>query len=178
MSRLQPGLVQVYTGNGKGKTTAAMGLAMRALGRGLRVVVIQFVKAQPTGEQHPMGGHEQLEFVQTGAGFVDVGPHPEASREESHAAGRSGWQLARRKVLSGEYDLVVLDEINYALLLNLIPLEEVLDLIAAKPRHVELVLTGREAPARLLEVADLVTEMRGLKHPWERGIPARIGIEF
>jgi cob(I)alamin adenosyltransferase len=168
------GYVQLYTGNGKGKTTAAFGLALRAAGAGLRVLIVQFAKKGPYSEHAALRRFEDLITVRTaGLGeFITGTP----SEDEIRAA-RAGFEEARRDLLSGRFDLVILDEICIANHFRLIPVEDVLDLIAAKPAAVELVLTGRNADARIVEKADLVTEMREVKHYYEKGVEARTGIE-
>lgn len=173
------GLVVVYTGNGKGKTTAAMGLALRAAGYGKRVLVIQFVKTWFTGEK---GGFESLpnvEFIQAGKGFYKILGDSLPETEHVEAA-KSAFELAQAKVSSGAYDVVVLDEIIGTVTGGLLPLEPVLAMIDAKPPEVDLVLTGhrgKDLPA-LLERADLVTEMVKLKHPYDAGILARKAIDY
>jgi cob(I)alamin adenosyltransferase len=173
--KLEKGLVQVYTGNGKGKTSAAFGLALRAIGRGLKVYVIQFIKGGfDYGELHVIDRLPNLTLKAFGRGkFVTAKP-PE--REDVELA-KEALGLAGKVVSGGEYDVVVLDEVNVALSLKLISLDDVLKLIKTKPKHVELVLTGRSAPDEIIEAADLVTEMREVKHPFSRGFPARKGIE-
>lgn len=173
---LKRGLVQVYTGEGKGKTTAALGLAMRAAGHGLRVYIIQFMKGWPNyGELKSVGGHPQITLRQFGRpGFVD----PEKPEPADVEMAQEALREARRVLVSGSYDLVILDEVNVALKWGLIELEDVLALIEEKPKHVELVLTGRYAPPEVIERADLVTEMREVKHPYRRGIKGREGIEY
>jgi cob(I)alamin adenosyltransferase len=173
------GLVVVYTGNGKGKTTAAMGLALRAAGYGRRVLVIQFVKAWFTGEK---GGFElipNVEFIQAGKGFYKI--LGDKLPEDEHAeAARVAFNLAQAKIASGQYDVVVLDEIIGSVTGGLLPLEPVLELIDGKPPQLDLVLTGhkgRDLPA-LLERADLVTEMVKVKHPYDAGILARKTIDY
>jgi cob(I)alamin adenosyltransferase len=173
---LEQGLVQVYTGNGKGKTTAALGLALRAIGRGLQVCMVQFIKGGGAYGEHLAA--EKLAPLLT-----------------IHQTGRDGWifrdkldpediriaaetlALAQRVLTGGEYDLVILDEINGAAWFGLIEVEAILELLALKPAQVELVLTGRNADARVIAAADLVTEMREIKHYYAAGVPARIGIE-
>ncbi len=172
--RLEKGLVQIYTGEGKGKTTAALGLGVRALGSDLKVILFQFLKGRPSGElktieEHLSNFSIERDGVET---FSSYG-----SKRRDHEKSRRLFELARDKVFSGAYDLVILDEINVALSLGVIELKEVLDLIAKKPDHVELILTGRGAPDELIEAADLVTEMRKMKHPFDAGIGARKGIE-
>ena len=174
--KLNPGLVQVYTGDGKGKTTAAIGLALRAAGRGLRVFIIQFIKGGfDYGELYILEKLPNIEVRAFGRGrfITQDGPGPEDIEEA-----RKAMELAREVVRSGEYDVVILDEINVAIYFGLVGLEEVLELIRGKPEHVELVLTGRKAPRELVEEADLVTEMKEVKHPYRRGMPPRPGIEF
>jgi cob(I)alamin adenosyltransferase len=170
------GRIQVYTGNGKGKTTAALGLAVRAAGWKLRTYIGQFLKGQPSGE---IAGLEclapfitverfgRLEFVNVSEGF----------EEEDANRARRGLARSREALLSGSYDLVVLDEVTVAAHFNLLAEKDVLDLMAAKPENVELVLTGRYAPESWLARADLVTEMVEVKHYYARGVQARRGIE-
>lgn len=175
MDKLDRGLVQVYTGNGKGKTTAAFGLALRAIGRGLKVYVIQFVKGGfDYGELYVVDKLPNLTLKAFGRGKFIL---DEPSKEDVKSA-EEALALAESVVKSGEYDIVILDEINVALNLKLISLERVLELIKNKPRHVEMVLTGRCAPNEIIAVADLVTEMREVKHPYNKGCQARRGIEF
>jgi cob(I)alamin adenosyltransferase len=174
--KLEKGYVQVYTGNGKGKTTAALGLAFRAVGRGLRVFFLQFMKGGG-----PYGEHLAAEklaplltIVRTGReGWVNRdNPDPEDVR-----LAEEGLETARRALTGGDYDMVVLDEINGAVSFRLIPAEKVLALLAEKPAGVELVLTGRNADERIVDAADLVTEMRDVKHYYRAGVPSRTGIE-
>ncbi|MEM3770548.1 MAG: cob(I)yrinic acid a,c-diamide adenosyltransferase [Candidatus Bathyarchaeia archaeon] len=176
MPKLEKGLVQVYTGDGKGKTSAAFGLALRAIGRGLKVHIIQFIKGGfDYGELYVVDRLPNLTLKAFGRGkFVTTQP----PSEEDVKLAEEALKLAEKTIKSGEYDLVILDEINVALNLKLISLEKVLELIKGKPKHVELVLTGRYAPKEIIDVADLVTEMREVKHPFKRGCQAREGIEF
>ncbi len=170
------GLVIVHTGNGKGKTTAALGLALRATGQGLRVLMLQFIKSgRDYGELRSARHVPGLEIVPMGRGFVKTNPHP---RAEDRALARATYEAAREKLRSGLYDMVILDEINYAVQFGLLDVEEVLDLLRARPPHVHLVLTGRNARPEVIEAADLVTEMREVKHPFRKGIKAQPGIEF
>lgn len=168
----------MYTGDGKGKTTAALGLAFRAAGRGLRSVVLEFVKGSwRSGElfaAERCGG--LIEVRQLGVGFVTW--RPKRPYKDHLEAARRGWEEAKRVVYSNGYDIVVLDEINNATRFNLIPVEEVLSLIRTKPHRVNLVLTGRGADQRVIEAADLVTEMRMIKHPFEKGEWARVGLDY
>ncbi len=173
---LQRGRVQLYTGNGKGKTTAALGLALRAVGHGLRVYVMQFLKGQTVYGELETARRlaPELTIEQVGReAFVS----PTRPAEEDLRLAREAFARARVLVTSGDYDLVILDELNCAVLFGMIPLSEVLALIAARPPRVELVLTGRGAPQELMDAADLVTEMREIKHYYHAGQEARQGIE-
>jgi cob(I)alamin adenosyltransferase len=176
MSAFEEGLVQVYTGNGKGKTSAAFGLALRAIGRGLKVYIIQFIKGGfDYGELHIVEKLPNLKLKAFGRGkFVTEKP---AGKEDVKLS-EEALALAEEVVKSGEYDIVILDEINVALNLELIEIEKVLELIRNKPKHVELILTGRYAPKEIIDVADLVTEMKEVKHPFNEGYQARKGIEY
>jgi len=176
MPKLERGLIQVYTGNGKGKTSAAFGLALRAVGRGMRVFMIQFIKGGfDYGELYVVDKLPNLTLKAFGRGkFVTEKP---AGKEDVELAGQT-LALAEETIKGGRYDVVILDEVNVALSLKLISLEKVLRLIKEKPKHVELVLTGRDAPEEIIEAADLVTEMREIKHPYKKGLPARKGIEY
>lgn len=173
------GLVIVYTGEGKGKTTAALGMAVRAVGRGFKVLMIQFIK----GSWHygELEGVKALgpnfEITTGGKGFVGI-VDDKLPFEEHQKAAAETLAFAKEKVTSGEYDLVILDEINNAVKGNLIPIEGVLDLLDARPPDVHLVLTGRAAHPAVIERADLVTEMREVKHPYQKGILAQVGIDY
>ena len=173
---LERGLIQVYTGNGKGKTTAALGLALRAVGRGLKVCMVQFIKGGGAyGEHHAAAKLAPLVTIyQTGRdGWIfrdNLDPEDIRIAAETLA-------LARRVLTGGEYDLVILDEINGAAWFGLISVDDILALCAAKPATVELVLTGRNAAAQVIAAADLVTEMCEIKHYYGVGVQARIGIE-
>ncbi len=170
------GLVQVYTGNGKGKTTAAFGLALRALGQGLRVCIVQFMKGNTTyGETQMSGRIEGITLFQFGREtFVD----PRNPLSIDYKEARKALDMGRESIAGNRYDLVILDEVNVALHFKLISVEDVLSLITAKPEAVELVLTGRYAPEEIIERADLVTEMKEIKHPFQSGVKARRGIEY
>jgi len=176
MNKLEKGLVQVYTGNGKGKSSAAFGLALRAIGRGLRVHIIQFIKGGfDYGELYVVEKLPNLKLKAFGRGrFVTEKPPEKIDVDLAEQA----LALAEKVVNSGEYDVVILDEINVALNLKLIKIEKVLELLRCKPEHVELVLTGRCAPSEIIEKADLVTEMKEVKHPFNQGYQARKGIEY
>jgi len=174
------GLVQVYTGDGKGKTTAAFGLALRAIGQGFKVCIIQFLKSSEryeTGENKIAKTLPNLEIFQFGGDY----PCPDERIKEDPKVKQGveqGLSLALGIIREGKCDLLILDEINVALAYGLIELRDLLNLIQAKPEQLELVLTGRWAPQELIEVADLVTEMREIKHPHKQGIKARKGIEY
>lgn len=167
------GCVQVYTGNGKGKTTASIGLAVRALGAELRVFFAQFLKSGTYSESSILGGLNNLTYRQYGTGqFIMRKP-----TEEDRVAARAGIEDAREALRSGAYDVVILDEANVACSLGLIAEDDLLTVASERPERTELVFTGRGAPPRLIEIADLVTEMREVKHYYRQGIAARKGIE-
>ncbi len=173
---LEQGQIQVYTGNGKGKTTAALGLAFRACGRGLRVLMIQFMKGGG-----PYGEHLAAQKLAPLLTIIPSGrpgwvKRPVPDPEDVELA-RKAFAAATAAVTGGEYDLVILDEINGALSFNLIPEEELLALMKLKPGSVELILTGRDATDGVMAAADLVTEMKEIKHYYKAGIPSREGIE-
>lgn len=178
--RRRRGLTIVYTGNGKGKTTAAVGLAVRAAGNGFRVCFIQFIKGRwKSGERVILESLPNVDLEVTGRGFtIERLRDPRVSDEEHLDAATLGWRKARDVVLSGRYDMVVLDEILGAVHAQLVPLRELLDLVATKPPELHLVLTGRNAPAELVAAADLVSEIQPIKHPLQQGIKAQRGIEF
>lgn len=174
------GLTLVFTGNGKGKTTAAVGLTVRAAGNRLRVFFLQFIKGQwKSGERDVLRSIPGVDLEVTGRGFtIERLRNPKIPLEDHAAAAAHGWQVAKQVVREGAYDLVVLDEILGAVRAGLVPLEEVVTLAESKPPELHLVLTGRNAPPEVVEVADLVSEIRAIKHPLERGIKAQRGIEF
>ncbi len=169
------GYVHVYTGEGKGKTTAAFGLALRAAGHDRRVYIGQFMKGQPYGEVAALDHHPQIKVEQFGS--------PGCIRRDEVTPGHltdASWGLRRATaaLTSGDYDLVVLDELDVAVLFGLLSDDDCAKLIESRPPRVELVITGRSAPQAILERADLVTEMREVKHYYRRGVTARAGIEF
>lgn len=174
MSGLMRGYVQVYTGDGKGKTTAALGLALRAAGHGMRTYVGQFMKGQPYGELDALRGHPSITIEQYGDARC-------IRREEvtsKHVAqAHQGLERAQEAMRSGQYDIIVLDEINVAIWFGLLDVDEVLAFLEQRPEHVEVILTGRRALPQLIERADLVTEMREVKHYYQQGVIARDGIE-
>ncbi len=169
------GHIIVYTGNGKGKTTAALGLAWRALGRDLAVAVVQFVKGKwKTGERTFAERLPGLVFAVMGRGFT--WESDDLSRDR--AAAEAAWAESRRLILAGEHAVVVLDELTYVLNYGFVALEDVVATLRDRPRHVSVVITGRNAPAALADVADVVTEMRAIKHPFERGKKAVAGLDY
>ncbi|MEK6857016.1 MAG: cob(I)yrinic acid a,c-diamide adenosyltransferase [Nanoarchaeota archaeon] len=198
------GLVHVITGDGRGKTTSSLGLALRAIGQGFKVYMIQFLKSGDTGELFAVKkylpsmtivqfGKDALEdkqlkmFEYEGGNKVEIKPvgpkgggkyyHFPSDNEEAEPA-RRALEHAFNIIKKGEHDVVILDEINCSLKKGLIPIQAALDLIKEKPQHVELLFTGRDAPKELMEVADYVSEVRRIKHPYDRGILARRGIEY
>ncbi|MDP8887807.1 MAG: cob(I)yrinic acid a,c-diamide adenosyltransferase [Thermoproteota archaeon] len=175
----EKGLVIVYTGKGKGKTTAALGIVLRAVGHGYKVGMIQFIKGEwYYGELTSSKRLEpEFELIAAGRGFVGIidDDHP---IEEHEKAAKDAIEVAKQKIASGDYDIMILDEINYAVKLNLISQEDILDVIAAKPEKTSLVLTGNYVPKAVMDAADLVTEMREIKHPYQRGIKAKKGVDF
>ena len=176
---LERGLVIVYTGKGKGKTTAALGIVLRAVGHGYKVGMIQFIKGEwYYGELTSSKRLEpEFEMIAAGRGFVGIidDNHP---IEDHQKAAKEAIQLAKQKITSGIYDIMILDEVNYAAKLNLISQQDILDVIAAKPEKTTLVLTGNHVPDSVIAAADLVTEMREIKHPYQNGIKAKKGIDF
>jgi cob(I)alamin adenosyltransferase len=172
----KPGLIQVYTGEGKGKTTAAIGLAVRALGQGLRVLLVRFLKpVEPqSGEIAYLESAENFEVITSGLGILTAKPDAVAVRDSV----RQAFALAQKRILSGTVDLVIFDEGNNALHHGYLDLGEFLDLLAHRPAWLEVVVTGRNAPEGLLAQADLVTRMERIRHPLAAGIDARKGIEY
>ncbi len=178
-SRKTKGLVIVYTGDGKGKTTAALGMAFRSAGHEYKVAVVQFIKGtMRTGEQRAAKMlAPYIDWTTSGKGFTS-GRLNKATPEEHLQAADEAFRIAREKLTSGEFHMVILDEVLGAIKAELITIQQVLDLIQEKPERVHLVLTGRGAPAEIIEAADLVTEMQIIKHPYQQGIVAQKGVEF
>lgn len=170
------GLVEIFTGSGKGKTSTALGMVLRALGHGFRVHIIFFMKGNyPYGERNMLPQLTNVSFQSFGhEQFVD----PQNVKAEEREQAGEALQAARAAIASSKFDLVVLDEVNVAVAWKLIEVEDLLKLIDEKPQNVELILTGRYADQRLIERADLVTEMVDIKHPYQKGIKARKGIEY
>ncbi len=178
MSDLRRGLIIVNTGPGKGKTTAAMGTALRAVGQGMKVLMLQFLKGSwHYGELDAVQAFgDRFLMKQLGRGFVKVGgaePDPEDIRLVEEA-----WAESEKAILSGEWDLVILDEINYAISYKMLDVSKVVEALKRKPEMVHVILTGRNAHADIVELADTVTEMRQVKHAYERGVMAQRGIEY
>lgn len=167
------GYIHVYTGDGKGKTSAALGLAVRALGRGKKICMVQFLKGMETGELLFFEGKPGIVIKQFGTGKFGM----ERDENEKKLAVQA-LNYAREQMLSGNFDIIILDEINVALSMHLLEIGLVLDFLEQKPDSVEIVLTGRNAPNEILEIADLVTEMRAVKHYYMKGVKAREGIEY
>jgi cob(I)alamin adenosyltransferase len=171
---LTRGLVQVYTGDGKGKTTAALGLAVRACGQGLRVIMVQFIKGLPDcGEHRFAEKYGAFKILQPSSGNAWQKPRAQLRTEAQET-----FALAEKTLLSGEYDVVILDELVTSVRDGLVDEDQALAIIDKKPATVELVLTGRGAPPALVKAADLVTEMLAIRHPYEEGVAGRRGIEF
>jgi cob(I)alamin adenosyltransferase len=168
------GLLVLHCGDGKGKTTAALGLALRAIGHGMKVCMVQFIKGKWQSGEHHVDLGDAFEIHPMGEGFT----WDTKDRERDKEMVRAGWQLAMDKADSGNYRMLILDEFLYVLSYDYFPLDEVLDFINNRPDNLHLVLTGRNPPQELIDVADLVTEMKAVKHPYQAGIKAQKGIEF
>jgi cob(I)alamin adenosyltransferase len=175
MSVLERGTIQLYTGDGKGKTTAALGAALRAVGHGKRVAMIQFMKGRLYGEIEAARRLEGFTIEQHGRDeFVDSANPDPIDRELTAGGWRRAAELAREEGL----DMLILDEINIAVAYGLVDLDAVLAFMRAKPPGLELILTGRYAPREMMDLADTVTEMKEIRHHYNRGVPARKGIEY
>ena len=172
---LKKGYIHIYTGNGKGKTTAALGLGLRAAGAGLKVYMIQFMKGRRYSEIDAVEQLQNFTIVQFGRDEFVSKENPEQIDVD---LAQKGLKHAEEIIKKGEYDLVILDEINVAIDFNLVALKDVLKLVEEKPEKVELVLTGRYAPQELMKNAELVTEMLEIKHPFQKGVLARKGIDY
>jgi cob(I)alamin adenosyltransferase len=175
--KITRGLVLIYTGNGKGKTTAAMGLAMRAWGHGKAVAMLQFIKnAKANFGEHKAARRMGIELIAGGAGFARPGVVGDIEKSESMA--ENLWATAREKIGSGDYDMVILDELSYPLKFGWLNVNEVIDTLKARPSNLHVVITGRDMPEELIDYADLVTENIEIKHHYHTGIKAQPGIEF
>jgi cob(I)alamin adenosyltransferase len=171
---MRKGYIQVYTGNSKGKTTAALGLALRVAGAGLKVFIAQFIKKRQCSEHKALDRFKDLITIkQYGTGFLKGG-RPTKSEIE---AARKGFEEVKNIISSKTYDMIVLDEINIAIHYNLLNVEDIVDLLNSRPPNMEIVLTGRYADEKIIEIADLVTEMKEIKHYYKKGVKARKGIE-
>ncbi len=173
------GLIVVYYGNGKGKTTAALGVALRAIGYDHKVCMIQFIKGEWNyGELYSSNMLKpNLELIVTGKGFVGIIDDDHIIDEHIQSS-KNALKIAKEKISSNKYNVIILDEINYAIKLNLITELEVITLLESKPEELNIILTGNYISDRILEIADLVTEMREVKHPYKKGIKAKKGIDF
>lgn len=168
-------LVIVLTGRGKGKTTAALGVVLRAWGRGMKTVVLQFMKARTSNYGENRAAKKLgVEMIPLGEGFTWLSE----DIEKDKATARECWEMAREKIASGQYDIVVLDEMTYPMSYGWIPVEEVVDTLRQRPEGLHVIITGRDAPQELIDFADLVTEMREVKHPHQKGLKAQPGIDF
>lgn len=177
----QHGYIQVYTGNGKGKTTASLGLAMRALGREWKVLIIMFTKGgDDYGELNSFRNlspkiSQNLKIVQAG---LDRIIYKNNENEADKKAIKDGWELAKKSIKNNEYQLIIMDEANIAIDLGILDVDEVVDVLKNKPEEMEIVLTGRNAHDKIIEIAHLVSEIKPVKHYWDTGIVARKGIEY
>lgn len=172
----EQGLLIVFTGNGKGKTTAALGMALRAAGHGMRVLILQFIKGSWVyGELLSLRKLDQIRIKTLGSGFT----WNKENLDEDRRLAEEGWQEAQDEISQGRYEMIILDELNIVLSYGLLSLERVLHTLKKRPSGLHVVVTGRNAPDALLEVADLVTEMSVVKHPFhDQGLKAQKGIEF
>ncbi|HKZ50585.1 MAG TPA: cob(I)yrinic acid a,c-diamide adenosyltransferase [Dehalococcoidia bacterium] len=172
--RSRIGLVIVYTGLGKGKTTAALGVVFRAWGRDMRVAVVQFIKSSGAYGEIRAANKLGIDWTTIGGGFTWLSK----DIEKDKALARQAWQVAKDRIASGQYEIIVLDELTYPLVYGWLPLDEVLETLRNRPQELHIIITGRDAPQELIDFADLVTEMREVKHPYQRGIKAQPGIDF
>ena len=176
LKRTKKGLVIINTGDGKGKTTAGFGMMIRAWGRDMRTMAIQFIKNEKSKYGEQLAAERiGIEMIPAGRGFSWTSK----DLSEDEALAQNGWRIAKEKIISGDYDVIMLDEITYPITWGWIDIDEVLEMIASKPKMLNLIITGRDAHEKLVEVADLVTEMKEIKHPYtDQGIPAQKGVEF
>jgi cob(I)alamin adenosyltransferase len=176
MNKLKKGFVQIYTGNGKGKSTAAIGQAVRAAGFGLKTYIVQFMKDYPYNELTSLKNLSEWITIEQFGGDEFVYKKELPGKEEL-AKAQKGLKTAREKILNGDYDLIILDEAIVSIYFKLIETKDLVELMNIKPENVELILTGRYCPEELIELADLVTEMKEVKHYYQKGITSRRGIE-
>jgi cob(I)alamin adenosyltransferase len=171
--------VIVYTGNGKGKTTASLGVALRAIGHGLRVCMVQFIKGEwHYGELNSIKKLEpDFELIVAGKGFIGIIDDDHAFEEHVRAA-KTALDIVEQKISLDTFDIIILDEINYALHLGVLQLADVMKILQNRPKHLSLILTGNHACEEIITLADLVTEMKEIKHPYKKGIKAKRGIDF
>lgn len=176
LKRTRKGLVIINTGNGKGKSTAGFGMMLRAWGRGMKTAAIQFIKSEKSKYGEQMAAEKLgIEFIPSGRGFTWTSK----DLSEDEALAQNGWEIAKEKINSGDYALIMLDEITYPISFGWIDVHEVVEILKNKPEMLHIVLTGRDAEPELIEAADLVTEMKEIKHPYaEQGITAQKGVEF
>jgi cob(I)alamin adenosyltransferase len=175
--RIRKGLIVVNTGDGKGKTTAALGVAFRAAGHGFKVSMIQFIKGGGWKPGEVRGASRlapNFEIIPMGLGFTWLSKNLERDKAEAQKA----WRLAKEKMASGQYNIVILDELTHAIAHGFVDLDDVVQTLKNKPEMLHVIVTGRKAPEKIIEIADLVTEMRLIKHPYENGVVAQRGIEF
>lgn len=174
-TRKRKPLTIVYTGNGKGKTTAALGIVFRAWGRGMKVVMLSFIKSERSNYGEERAAKKLgIEMIPLGGGFTWLSK----DLEKDKALARKCWELCKEKLNSGEYDIVIFDEMTYPLVYGWLDIQEVLQVLAERPKDTHVIITGRDAPKELIDFADLVTEMREVKHPFQQGIKAQPGIDF
>jgi cob(I)alamin adenosyltransferase len=173
------GIVIVYTGNGKGKTTASLGVALRAVGHGLKVCMVQFIKGEwHYGELNSLKKLEpDFELIVAGKGFIGIIDDDHAFEEHVRAA-KTALDIVEQKMSLDIFDIIILDEINYAVHLGLLNLDDVMKIVRNRPKHLSLILTGNYACEEIILLADLVTEMKEIKHPYKKGIKAKRGIDF
>lgn len=177
----QHGYIQIYTGNGKGKTTASLGLAMRALGRNWKVLIIMFTKGGDNyGELTSFRNlssqiKNNLTIEQAGLNRIIYASN---KNEDDEKEIKQGWEIAKKAIQNNEYQLIILDEINIAIDLDILDIDEVIEVLKNKPKNMEIVLTGRNAHKKVIEIAHLVSEIEPVKHYWDTGVVARRGIEY
>ena len=173
------GIVIVYTGSGKGKTTASLGVGLRAIGHGLRVCMVQFIKGEwHYGELDSIKKLEpDFELIVAGKGFIGIIDDDHAFEEHVRAA-KTALDIVEQKISLGTFDIIILDEINYAVHLGVLQLADVMKILQNRPKHLSLILTGNHACEEIITLADLVTEMREIKHPYKKGVKAKMGIDF